>query len=236
MRLDFQCGTLWPSNIQDFRFLQYLEVQGAQSLTDLAMLKSIPHVRVRLYYKLNTISHTAGSWKSLEVYNWEGFEIQFADINSFVRKNPRFLFHTFKITKAWRNMSNAIYAASKRQGLGCFPHEHADGGYSRRLSNVNGIAKSSNTHLACAEDFWPNESMQACLASIAPQPKALRALSIQGLQGADHHGESVGNLAADLQALPPHTHTEPTGQRTLRGRLTRLVHRLNPIRSCTYGV
>lgn len=234
MYLNYQCATLWPSNFQDFKALQYLELQIPQNLTDLAWLKNIPHVRLELYLDQRTISHTAGSWQSLEIYIHGAFEIQFADINAFVRKNPKYLFGTFKITKAWRNMSNALYAASKRQGVGCFPHKCPDGTYSDRLSNVKGAAESRGTHLACAEDFWPNESMQSCLASIAPRPKAIRGPPQQALQDVDHGSPS--NVAAVVEALPVHTHREPTGQRALRGRLTRLVHRLNPIRSCMHGV
>ena len=77
----------WPSHIQDFTALQYLRVEGSPRLKELAMLQGIPHVRVEVHSDLNTLSHTAGSWQSLEIYVYEGFEISFADIDAFVRDN-----------------------------------------------------------------------------------------------------------------------------------------------------
>ena len=160
MSLNNQYRRLWPFEPQDFRVLQYLELEWPRDFTDLARLKSVPHVKLKLGDSQGAISHTDGSWQSLEIYRFGGFEIDFANIDAFVRDNPKYLFETFKITKAWRNMSNALYAASHKQGAGCFPRKAADGSYSRKLSNIEGVIDlQGDEHLVCMEDFWPNQSM-----------------------------------------------------------------------------
>ena len=108
MRLKFHNELPWPSSTRDFSTLQYLELQCPKDFTDLAQVESVPHVKLDIpHWHQGTISHTVGSWQSLEIYRHGAFEISFADIDTFVRGNPKFLFGTFKITKAWRSMCDA---------------------------------------------------------------------------------------------------------------------------------
>ena len=256
MRLKFHNKLPWPSSTRDFSTLQYLELQCPKDFTDLAQVESVPHVKLDIpHWHQGTISHTVGSWQSLEIYRHGGFEISFADIDTFVRSNPKFLFGTFKITKAWRSMCDALYAASETQCVGCFPHKSADGDYSTKLSNIKDVDKSRyETHLVCVEEFWPHQSMQSCLAPLAPRLKVIRVpfqRALQDVVNASNSGvakvrgasvakvndpESPLSLAADPKALPTHTQRELAGQRTLWGRLTWLARKLNPIRSCVHGV
>ena len=247
MCLDFSCRRLpsWSPTTQDFKVLQYLQLQCPKDFTDLARLESIPHVRLKLHSSQNIILHTRGSWQSLEVYKFEGFEIDFADIDAFVRDNPKFLFGTFKVTKVWRNMNGALYAASKRQGTGCFPHKAADGDYSRSLSNIKGVVDLwCDKHLCRVEDFWPSQSMQSCLAQVGPRPKIIRVPSLKALPDIVDDPDTVNvsnpkrplSLAANPEAMSTHTHRKPARQRKLWGRLMWLALKLNPIRNCTQGV
>ena len=107
----------WPSHIQDFTALQYLELNYPPGLTDLALLGNVPHVRLQLAPWQKTLSHTTGSWQGLEIDTNDSFEISFADIDAFVRDNRNYLFTTGKTTKAWRSMHTALHAATclKRQ-------------------------------------------------------------------------------------------------------------------------
>lgn len=89
-------------------------MKNPQQLTDLAMLQHVPHVKLELYQ--NTLLHTAGSWQSLEINSYDGFEISFADIDAFVRDNRRYLLEAFLRPKAWRSMVGALKVASQRQG------------------------------------------------------------------------------------------------------------------------
>ena len=79
-------------------------------------------------------------------------------------------------------MSDALYAASHKQGAGCFPWKAADGSYSRKLSNIEGVIDlRGDEHLVCMEDFWPNQSMQSCLAPIVSCPKSIKVPHEGGL-------------------------------------------------------
>ena len=67
MSLNNQYRRLWPFEPQDFRVLQYLELEWPRDFTDLARLKSVPHVKLKLGDSQGAISHTDGSWQSLEI-------------------------------------------------------------------------------------------------------------------------------------------------------------------------
>ncbi len=159
-------GELWPSHIQNFTALQYLEMKAPPQLTDLAMLQHIPHVRLELHQ--DTVLHTAGSWQSLEIRSHHGFEIRFADIDAFVRDNQRYLLEAFFTPKAWRSMRDALKLASIRQGVGYFLEKP---GVCERVSSMQEIA-SSAAHVACVEDFWPKQSMRSCMPPAAPSLRA----------------------------------------------------------------
>ena len=254
MRLGYSYGNPWLSSTPSFKVLQYLELRCVTNFTDLARLENIPHVRLQLHGSQDIILHTSGSWQSLEVSSRQGgFEIGFADLDAFLRDNPKFLFKTVKVTKAWRKMSNALYAACERQGLRCFPYKLADGIYSKRLSSIKCVVDVDewiDTHLVCYEDFWPDQSMQSCLALLAPPSIVVRVPSQRALPDIANisdpdianvsDSESPLSLAADLEALSSHgaghRGLAAAGHRKILGRLTWLAHRLNPIRRCTHGV
>ena len=159
----------WPSHIQEFSALQYLELGRQSKLKDLALLANIPHVRVEIAQY--TLSHSRGSWESLEIYGYEGFEITFADIDAFVRDNRRYLFKTLKATKIWRSMHAAMHAASCRQRVGCFAERFSCEIFPKVLSSIKDLGWSSQ--FVCVEDIWPKQSMQSCSGSaVAPGPKA----------------------------------------------------------------
>ena len=204
-----------PSHIQDFRALQYLKLEGSPQPKDLAILQGIPHVRVRVHGSLDTLFLTAGSWQSLEVYVYGGFEINFTDIDAFVRDNRRYLFVTSKATKAWRNMSTAMHAASQRQCVGYFTYKSADGTFHKRLSSIKGIAKDLFAHAISFDDFWPKVDMQSCLPSPTPKPI-----------------DKESALGKDLPKLQIAKNGRPPGHLTLRGSLAWLANRLKPIRNC----
>ena len=91
LKFGYYWRSSWPSHLQDFKVLQYLELVHPPELTDLARLNGIPHVRVELDLDAeeDTLLHGAGSWQSLEISSYYGFAISFADTDAFVRSNPK---------------------------------------------------------------------------------------------------------------------------------------------------
>ena len=168
--INYTCGRPWPSHMQEFKALQYLEMKHPPSHTDLATLQHIPRVKLRLLY--NTIKHTAGSWQSLEIYSHDGFDIGFADIDAFVRDNARYLLISGKGTPAWRGMRDALCVASTRQGVAFFKRDRTNGSYENaRLSSIKEMIDPTDPHLICVEDFWPKARMWSCLNPTSLDPK-----------------------------------------------------------------
>ena len=102
LRSDF--GVHLPHNLEEFTALQYLELRPDGMLADLAMLQGIPHVKLELSPFQESLLHSGGSWQSLEIESCVGYGVTFADIDAFVRDNPRYLFESTEATKAWRSM------------------------------------------------------------------------------------------------------------------------------------
>ena len=160
-------STSWPSHLEDFKALQYLELVRPQELIDLDRLNGIPHVKVTLDHGAEDIlSHTAGSWQSLQICNeYYGFGITFANIDAFVRDNPRYLFISGEATKAWWRMRDSLKAANKRQDVEIYIQDRENGWYSGayKLSNVKNLVNSRDARLVCMEEFWPKKCMWSCL-------------------------------------------------------------------------
>ena len=166
------------SHFHHFKVLQYLQLMNMPELTDLAMLQGIPHINVRLSHCQSSLLHSAGSWESLQIESYSGYGINFANIEAFVRDNPKYLLETDKAAKEWRSMRSALEAASKKLGVACFTNK--SGSYYKRISTSRSLAESTTISLRCREswplanhlvnvdDFWPKQSH---LASIAPIPK-----------------------------------------------------------------
>ena len=114
--------SLTPSSFCIFKSLQYLQLLYAPDLKDLAVLQGVPHVEVQLFRYQSSLLQSVGSWKSLQVKSIPGisYHISFADMEAFVRDNPKYLFETFTATKEWRSMAPALENASRRQALPCF--------------------------------------------------------------------------------------------------------------------
>ena len=166
-----------PSHIRNFKSLQYLQPECPLDFTDLAMLQGIPHVKLELYW--DTLLQTAGCWESLEIYRYEGFHITFADIDAFVRDNPKYLFVSGKANKAWQSMSTALREASNRQGVEYFA---CRAGRDATLSNIKDLQVSDfemwkenaacSPHLVCMEQIWPKQCLQGCPSLPDSSPKA----------------------------------------------------------------
>ena len=188
-------GEQWPSHMHTFKALQYLQMERPPQLTDLAMLQHIPHVRLEV--SQTSLLHTAGSWQSLEIKSYDGFEISFVDIDAFVRDNRNYLFQTYHTPKFWRSMKSALEDASSREGLRCHPSKFR--GY-ERVSSIQEVA-NSRAHVACVEDFWPKQSMRSCLARAAPTPKANVSECKCRLSNAGRH-DSTSYVTEDVSIAP----------------------------------
>ena len=167
-RLGYSYGssTSWPSHLRGFKALQYLELVRPSELTDLAMLNGIPHVKVTLDFAAkDTLSHTAGSWQSLEVCSgtYGEFGVSFANVDAFVRDNRKYLFISGEATKAWWRMKASLKAAEKGQGVELYTKDHGSHFDAYKLSNVKNMVNSSDAHLVCMEEFWPKKCMWSCL-------------------------------------------------------------------------
>ena len=160
----------WPLHLQDFKALQYLELERPPELTDLARLNGIPHVKIELDFGAkDTLSHTAGSWQSLEIYSkYHGFGISFANIDAFVRDNPKYLFSSGEATKAWWRLRDSLKAAEKRQGVELHIEDRGSYYNAYKLSNVGKMVNSGSAHLVCMEEFWPKKCMWSCLDPATP--------------------------------------------------------------------
>ena len=176
LRFGYFCrSSSWLSHLQDFKGLQYLELVRPRELTDLARLNGIPHVKVTLDTSAeDNLSHTAGSWQSLEIYSKHyAFGISFADVDAFVRDNPKYLFISGKATKAWWRMRDSLKAANKRQGVEVYIHDCEFGSYfdAYKLSNVKNMVNSRDAHLVC-HSVWRNFGRRsACGLAWILQPK-----------------------------------------------------------------
>ncbi len=137
-------GSLSPSSFREFKVLQFLQLVYTPDLKDLAVLQDIPHVEVQLSQRQSSLFHSAGSWKSLQIKSqpiWS-YHISFADIEAFVRDNPKYLFETFTATKEWRSMVSALQRASEKQGMACFTNGPND--TPKRVSTLRHLAKSGD--------------------------------------------------------------------------------------------
>ena len=190
----------WLSHLQDFKALQFMELVSPQMLSDLAQLDGIPHVRLEVGIMLgeNTLLHTAGSWQSLEVCGYDGFSISFADIDSFVGSNHKYLFISHKATKAWRGMRDSLDAARKRQGVSFFKHDRTDGSYeTAKLSSIPEMISSKDAHLVCVKELWPEECMWSCLH---PTASELRGGQLYYSSSSDFETGSGSNSDPEAEA------------------------------------
>ena len=174
MRLDHHAtyeDKLQPLKMQGFKALQYLELMHFSPGSDLAMLRHIPHIKLKL--SSGTIKHSAGSWQSLEIDGQHGgFDIKFANIDAFVRDNAKYLFISRKGTKAWRSMRDSLDAACKRQGVALFKRDRLDEHFSdSRLSSIERMIDVYAQHLVFLDEFWPEACMWSCLNPASPDPK-----------------------------------------------------------------
>ena len=212
--------SLTPSSFRDFKVLQYLQLLYAQELKDLAVLQGVPHVKVELPHHQVSLLHSAGSWKSLQIESKAGcsFDIRFADIEAFVRDNPKYLFETSKGTKEWRSMVSALKDASTKQGVTCYTTD-PDRSVYKRIGTIQRVVEATDPYshhfdpfakgeLVCVDDFWPKGTMQSCLSSIAPTSKA----------GVLECKCRISSTSLDQAGLMP-----------FRGCITWLAHRLKPI-------
>ena len=174
--------SLTPSSFCDFKSLQFLQLLYASNLKDLAVLQGVPHVEVQLSHHGGCLLLSAGSWKSLQIKSEPGhsYDIRFADIEAFVRDNPKCLFETYTATKEWRGMVSALGNASRRKGLACFTN--LPDGSPKRVSTIRHLGESrdmflyasfpSTNSLVSIDEFWPKKTMHSCLSTAALIPKA----------------------------------------------------------------
>lgn len=112
----------WPCEIQAFERLRYLELWWGRSTEelDLARLKHIPHVRLRLY-SYAELSLTSISWQSLEILAARGdFKIAFSDVSAFVRGTKEIIFSCSDSDEETHLMMESIQDACRRHGVECY--------------------------------------------------------------------------------------------------------------------
>ena len=164
----------WPAGVQEMLALQYFELfcKSMQD-QDLAALQHIPHVYLDFeeYSTLLLTGATSSrSLQSLKVGGQAGFNIEFSDLDAFVR-GTQFIFKS--ACQGMEEMYKALRAACTRQGVACYECEHTErdkdefypkeGIRVARLSNVKVCMapKSANTHghyehpIPIDADGWP---------------------------------------------------------------------------------
>ena len=112
----------WPAGIQDLSGLRYLELY-CKSLQDqdLADLQHIPYVSLVLE-EFSTFLVTNGSWQSLKISGYAGFNVRVSNVDAFVRDTQRFLFESTSQEAA--GMYKELRAACMRQGVACHECDH----------------------------------------------------------------------------------------------------------------
>ena len=103
--------------------LQLLELQcTGLHHQDLAALQRIPHVCLG-FTEYTTLLLTSGSWRSLVIRGKAGFNVDFSDVDAFVRGTERFLFKC--PSQEAGGLYRILRAACVRQRVACHKCEHS---------------------------------------------------------------------------------------------------------------
>ena len=184
----------WPAWLSNCHLkLLVLEISDTGSLRerlDLALLKHIPHVRLLSNGTLN-LTHTEGSWQSLEVIGQQGVSVGFSDMAAFVMRTKLFSFCYSCESPTTATTGHSVAMMDKMQvicaacGVECYRTSHRDSGqpiptWVERISNRklgspfdmesvlpeagsgDAIWQLAETQLlAPYEDFWPQDPCKA---------------------------------------------------------------------------
>ena len=121
LRINTAGDTDWPSGLQNFSTLQFLELDtvGGFSDQDLADLQHIPNVKISLDSE-DVLQLTSGSWNSLEIFQFGQLDLTISDVDSFVRDTDSFTFMSESSQGASKELFQELKGACRKQGKKCY--------------------------------------------------------------------------------------------------------------------
>ena len=109
----------WPAGLELLSRLQYLQYKCDGSMDqDLALLKAIPHVDLRIGGTAS-LSLTDGVWQSLNVHA-KDLRIAFTDVDAFVRGTEKSIFHSTGAVHISQPICEAVRGSCSRQLKACY--------------------------------------------------------------------------------------------------------------------